>query len=436
MTSLCFYALGLLATLTAASDASPLGLDQALTEAYHNNPKLLAAQATASQAEAQARLGRAPLLPQISGQAGYLRSTSNFAGSPGSVPLALSSGAGRQSLKRSQNYYSFGITLNQLVWDFGATYNLARSAFFQANAQQLTARDQMAQIALQVRTAFFSARASRASLGVAEENKNNQEKHRQQIAGQVDVGGRPEIDLLQAKTDTSNARVQLIQANANYRLAKAQLNSVIGREAGIDYEVLDEEMPPTDAEGWSFMQALDEALSARPDLHAAITQLRAQTAQVVAAKGSFFPAISLSASVTDAGAQLPHLAPNWRAGATLAWPLFGGGQSYFQVASARAASVGLAATVSQIRQTIRLGLCQARLTLQSAKEQVAAAEDARQNARSLLRQAEARYQAGVSSVIELGDAQLAQTQAEMQQVAAQYGLSSARATYLRALGRP
>jgi len=70
----------------------------------------------------------------------------------------------------------------------------------------------------------------------------------------------------------------------------------------------------------------------------------------------------------------------------------------------------------------------------AAKANIAAATEALVNARELLRLAERRYETGLGSAIELGDAQLARNTAAAQEVSARYSLASARAQLLFALG--
>ena len=88
-----------------------------------------------------------------------------------------------------------------------------------------------------------------------------------------------------------------------------------------------------------------------------------------------------------------------------------------------------------MRQQVRLGVEQARLAVRAAKAALGAAVEAEVNAREQLRLAEGRYAAGVGSIIELGDAQVAETTAAAQRVQADYNVSTARAQLLNALGR-
>ncbi len=84
---------------------------------------------------------------------------------------------------------------------------------------------------------------------------------------------------------------------------------------------------------------------------------------------------------------------------------------------------------------IQLQTDSARLAVRAAKTAICAAQDAVESAREQLRLAEQRYATGVGSIIELNDAQVTYTSAAAQLVQARYGLASARAQLLAALGR-
>ncbi len=87
------------------------------------------------------------------------------------------------------------------------------------------------------------------------------------------------------------------------------------------------------------------------------------------------------------------------------------------------------------RQQVRLEVDQARLGVRAAKGSLEASGEALSNAREQLRLAEARYEVGVGSILELSDAQVTFTAAGQQRVQADYSLSQARAQLVKALGR-
>jgi outer membrane protein len=401
------------------SPGQVLTLDEAVGLARQNQPQLRQARAGTEAAAARANEARSPLLPQVSGAVSYARSSQN----------------GRVGFSPSAESLSAAGTASQLLWDFGQTPNRYRAARAGADAQREAEQATGLQVVLGVRTAYFTARAAKDLVAVARENLANQEAHLGQIQGFVEVGTRPEIDLAQARTDRANARVQLINAENGYEVAKAQLNLAMGVEGPTGYDVADETLPPVEGEDGGTDALLAEALRARPDVASLASQLRSQQATLWSVQGGYLPSLGVSTGVTDTGT-LGTTYWNWNATLTLSWDVFSGGLTRAQEEEARANLAGLDAQAALLRQQVRLEVEQARLAVRAAGAALAAAEEALVNARERLRLAEGRYQTGAGSVIELGDAQVAVTSAGAQRVQAQYALSSARAQLLKALGRP
>ncbi|MFO0575389.1 MAG: TolC family protein [Polyangia bacterium] len=415
------------------ANRATLGLAEAVAEAQAHQPQLLGARATTEGMRARADQLRAPLLPQLNATLSYQRTTANFVARPGSVPTQFMN-ASREPSIESFDFFSGGLTLSQYIWDFGQTTGRWRAAQASAEAQAQSERSLELSIAAAVRTAYFTARAQKALVQVARDNLANQERHFTQVQGFVQAGTRPSIDLLQARADRANARVQLIAAENNYAIAKAQLNQAMGVERDTDYEVQDEALPAVPGEGQGAAALTDEAMAQRPDVQGLVRQLRAQELLLSASKGGYGPSLLASASATEAGTSLTALTWNLSASLTLNWGLFQGLLTLSQVREARANVAAIKAQQATLRNQIRLEIDQARLQVRSARETLAAAGEVVASARERLRLAEARYQTGVGSIIELGDAQLAAASAEAQSVQAEYSLASARVALLRALG--
>jgi outer membrane protein len=425
-----------LLAVALALQSHVLTLDQAEKTAASHQPQLRAAQAQTDAARARVTEARAPLLPQIVATGQYQRTTSNFAPQPGTVPNSTENG--RPAANWSTfNFWSLGVAASQLIYDFGQTSQKWRAAEANAEAQADTQRSTSQSIVLAVRTAYFTARANKGLLQVAKETLANQDKHLEQIKGFVEVGTRPEIDLAQAKTDRANALVSLINAENAYEAAKAQLNTSMGVEGPTDYDVADEALPPIDGEDQPLDGLVKEAHRSRPDLWSLTAQVRAQELTVSQNRGGYFPTLSAGTAFTDRSPELETLDQgwNWNAQINLSWPLFQGLLTRGQVREAEANLAATEAQKTQLEQQVRLDVDQARLAVRAAKASIGAAEEALFNARERLRLAEGRYQAGTGSVIELGDAQVALTQAASQKVSADYNLATARAQLAKALGR-
>ncbi|HKC60129.1 MAG TPA: TolC family protein, partial [Myxococcales bacterium] len=212
-------------------------------------------------------------------------------------------------------------------------------------------------------------------------------------------------------------------------------NQAMGLEGPIDYEVSDQALAPVPEEDQDLGALLQQALDTRPDVSSAVQQVRAQQLTLRSVQGAYGPTLSANAGFTQGGNALDDLGWNLSAGLTLSWQLYQGGFTVAQTHEAEANLAGAVAQLDAVRQQVRLEVDQARLAVRAAKAASRAAKVALTSARDRLQQAEARYQNGAGSVIELGDAQIAEAQAGAQVVQSDLGLATARAQLLKALGR-
>jgi outer membrane protein len=426
--------LAVLVSPALAQDAPSkvLTLDAALSAARANNPTLRGAVALADASDARQDRARAAFLPQIIGVATYSRTTGNFVPRPGQLPTITRSSATYDSTM--YNTFSFGATASIVVFDFSVIERF-RSAKESRRSFEERVRAAELSVDFAVREAFFAARAQKSLVDVAKQTLANNQRHLEQTQAFVEVGTRPEIDLLQVRTDLANTRVTLVQSENDYAIGRVNLQRAMGIEDDTEFEVADERLSPLSDEGASLAELLDLAFTTRPDVKALEQDLKASRHGEGAAKGTFAPALGASTAITRAGIDLDDLNTNWNFGVQATWPLLSGGATVADIHEARANARRNQAAIAELRQSVRLQVAQARLGVQAAAAVIEAANEALANAQGRLQLAEGRYEAGVGNAIELGDAQVALTRAEAQSVSAEYGLSLARAQLLSALGR-
>jgi outer membrane protein len=423
----------IVAAMLLAAPARVVTLEEALESARAHLPQLRQARAVTQAAEARARSAKSSLLPQLSASAGYVRTTANFTARPGTVPG--SAGTMRSSTFDNSNYFNDSVTLNQLLYDFGQATGRYDAAQAQAQAQADSERAVGLLAELSVRSAFFDARANKSLVEVARQALTNQEAHLGQIESFVQVGTRPDIDLAQARSDAANARVQLISAENTYDISRATLNQAMGVEGPLDYDVADQALAPVAGEGLPIDPLLDEAIKARPEIASLMKQVRALQLTMRSIEGAYGPTLGAQVGFTQGGIAVDHLTWNMSAGLTLTWQLYQGGLTSAQVREAQANVAQVAAQLDLVRAQLRVEVEQARLSVRAAQASLGAAKDALLSAQERLRLAEGRYETGIGSIIELGDAQVALTSAAVQAVQADLKLSAARAQLLKALGR-
>src|SRR5256885_15471653 len=145
--------------LTAA--ARVVTLDEAVQTARAHHPQLRQAHASTDAARAIADEARAPLLPQVAATAGCQRGTANFIARPG-VPATNAATAGTSTSATTYDFFSSGITVSQLLFDFGQTSQRWRSQ--QASAQSAAELEISAvrQLDLTVRATFFNTHTNKS----------------------------------------------------------------------------------------------------------------------------------------------------------------------------------------------------------------------------------------------------------------------------------
>jgi len=414
-------------------------LEEAQRNAVQNQPQIHQARAATAAAVGRFWEARSGYLPQVVGNALLERTNTPSSG----ASLGTTTGPMTSPMSASSypfhNLVSAGVTATQLIYDFGVTSEKWRAANRATESLEATEKASINQALLTVRSAFFTARADKALVKVAEDTLANELKHLAQVAGNVGVGVSPEIDLATERTVVANDRLALIQAQNNYDVARVQLSVAMGVGSSTAYDVADEGFPVIDGEDASTDQLVARAFADRPELLSLEKQREYDKLTVRSLQGAYGPSLSAigGLSVADAwGGVSTGAVPTAYVGASLVWPLFQGGLTTGQVKEAQG-NLGVAeAQLEQERLQVRLDVEQARLALRTYKVAIATADEALTNARYQLKLAEKRYAAGVGNIIELGDAQVAVTSASTQRVQADYNLATARAQLLTALGRP
>ena len=426
--------------------ARTLTLDEAVRTAETNQPALHEAQANTRAGNARAEGARAPVLPQVKAGATYQRTTGNRQHKPNSATTV-------ENTADTFNWWDFTAAGSFVLWDFGQTRGQWHAAEATARSLAQTESATRLQVILDARTAYFRARAQKALVGVASESLANRERHLGQIDGFVTAGTRPMIDLAQARADRSRARVEVIDAENAYSVARATLNQVMGVTGSIDYDVADETFGAVTGEAQPVATLVDVALRERPDRAALDEQILAPSPPWSAGGRSYGPTLSLIAGASDQGTNLTShtavgitssggerlytagLAWNFWGGLSLVWPIFQGFATRSAVREADAQLAGLQARKDALVQQVWVSVAAAQLDVRAAQEAIIASDEGVQSSRERLALAEGRYQAGVGNIIELSDAQGGVVVAEAQQVAAEYRLAIARAQLIFALGR-
>jgi outer membrane protein len=370
------------------------------------------------------------LLPQITASASASRSQSvSVTPRQSTDPRAPSS---RTSAKITGFPESFttGITLSQVIFDFGKTFASTDAARRLAEQAQESVELQRQLITQTVKESFININFARRLIRVQEQALERADLNLKSARGFFEVGTRPKSDVARAEVDVANARVDLIRARNAERLARVQLNTAMGIAADTPTEVQDNLVfqPMTIDRA----QLRSQALAQRPEYKQAQLRVEENEARVRKAFRDFFPDISATGTY---GSTRTDLNEAWAIGLQMQWSIFDGGNRIARVREAKANLDSAVATVKATELDIASEVEQAQLSVNEAQERIGAAQTAVASAQENFRLAQGRFDAGVGTILELTDAQLFLTQAQNTeaQALADYRIFLARLE--RAIGR-
>jgi outer membrane protein len=322
-----------------------------------------------------------------------------------------------------------GLTVSQLITDFGRTHNLVRSAQSSAKAQLEDERATELDITLTVDQAYYQALTSQAVLKVAEETVNQRQATVDQVGALAKAKLRSDLDSSFANVQLSQAKLLLLDAQNDASDAMASLNTVLGSEQNIHYTLVDEttanpEPAPQDAEA-----LLQTAFTARPDLEALNDKYTAARQFSAAEHDLWRPTVSALAAVGGTPVRADQIQSSWygAAGANISIPVFNGFLYNARAQEAKLRANAAGEQVRGLRDEIARDLRTAVLNAQNAFQRIGVTQEMLSESNMALDLAEARYKIGLSGIVELTQAQLAETQAEIAYANARYAYQTALA---------
>lgn len=322
-----------------------------------------------------------------------------------------------------------GATIGQLITDFGRTRNLVSSASLRAKAQSEDAQATAADIVLAVDQAFYTSLQAQALLNVAEATVRARQTTADQVKALTDAKLKSQLDLSFANVNLAQAKLLLLDAQSNKDASFANLNALLGFEKPQTYLLVDETNGPAPAPPQSADDVLSAAFGSRPDLAALSDRFQSEERFRRAEHDLNRPSISALAAVGGAPVRADQISPwYYGVGVNISIPIFNGFLFSSRAREADYRTAALRDQVTDLRNRIARDVQVAWLQGQSAYQRIAVSEQLLQQANLSLDLAQSRYDLGLSSIVELSQAQLQQTEAQINNVTAKYQYQAALAT--------
>lgn len=392
-----------------------LTLEQAEAIAVRNNPDVSVALLNAAAANQVTLQVRSAFLPTVTG---------NVTGVGALAGSTISAG----NLTNSSVYSRLagGFNAGQLISDFGRTANLTASARLHAEGRADAAKATRAEIVLQTDQAYFSVLRANSVLRVAQETVNTRQTLSDQVTALANANLKSGLDVSFANVNLSDAKLLLLSAQNDLRAAYADLSAALGSRDQQVYEVVEPATPgalPVDA-----APLIQTALAARPDAQSARAEYNSAVRFTAAEADLRKPTVSALASAGVVPEHADQLRDRYlAAGVNVSVPIFNGHLFAARQSEAEFRAQAQSQLLRSLENRIAHDVTTAHLNATTAFQRLSLTAELLQQATLALDLSQARYNLGLSSIVELSQAQLNLTAAQIADSGAKFEYDLQRA---------
>lgn len=393
-----------------------LTLAQVEASALANQPRMLAAQLRAKASAERVKEARSGLLPTASFNATGVRV----------ADVGTSLAAGYITTSAVSDRFAYGGNLSQLVTDFGRTNALVGSARANAQAQVDIATLTRAQVRLNVREAYYEVLGAEAVLRAARAAQANRHLVAQQLSALAQSELRSTLDVNFANVLASEADLAVVQAESVVAQQRARLATATGSDkpvtAALAEPATPDSLPPDPA------SLLTGAQTQRADLSAVEAQKHAADQFATAEKKLSYPTLGVIGSAGQIPFHDRTLQGDYAAaGFNLNVPVFSGGLFKARRNEAELEAGARAKDVQELHLEVTEQVRNSWSRADEAFRSLDVTNRLVAQSKEALRLAQARYDAGLGSIVELNQAQLNETSAEISAADAAYTYLARRA---------
>jgi outer membrane protein len=414
--------LALLANGAAAQEPPPQGqstrmaVGQAEQIAIRSNPDITVAKLAAMASHEVWRETRAALLPNAVSD---LTAVDTDAGD------RISAGALNNPVIYPRAAY--GATVAQLITDFGRTKNTVAGASFRARAQDQTSIATANQIKIAVDREFYGALGAASVLNVARQTVESRQLLADQVSALAQNKLKSSLDVAFASTNLEQARLLLLDAENQYNAALASLAEILGYSAPQNFELIDD-VPGVTPPSADVAPLVSAAFAQRPEVKAQELQFQAAKKLQTAAWEQSLPSIRAIGTVGEAPVRDPHISSWYGAvGVNVEIPLFTGFRISAQTHEAQLQAEAENERLTGLRNVISRDVRTSWLAANTAFRRLGVTAALLEQTKLGLDLAQTRYKLGLGSIVEVSQAQLQETEAEIASARARYDYLLAQA---------
>jgi len=419
-------------TLNAQDDLPLLTLEECIEKGLNNDPDIVRAEQSLSQINNTLWTDYGSFLPSVTTSLGY-----NWNSRP-TVAEYIETPDGQPIPVYVNESYSTSLNINQNLFNGFSDYFTLRANRHNKRAVEKNYSNEVINAVYDIRTGYYEVLQT---MKLADVQRKALERSREQLRiteTRYELGSAALSDVLKARVSEGEARLNLINAENNYKVAMANLNYLVGIDIEQQYRV-DSSVIVRETD-YTLENSLAVAIDNNPTLQSLKASLDASRNSVRAAWGGFLPNLNFnfSTSYYQAGAfefgDIYSANHNYRYGLTLSLNIFDRFLTKRNVSTARASLNTDKFNYHNYVNNLKLLVTQSYLNLERAQLAMEVSGDKLASAQEDYKLAQEKYSLGAATILDLLNAEVSLKTAESDLIDSEYNLNLAIASLEKALG--
>ena len=405
---------------------APISLEECIKIALKNNTTLLNAKATLEDYRLLKSVARSDFMPTISAGISYRHQEWQR------IYTLFSE-------TNSSTLYSPWFDLEQTIWDGGHTIANNKKSKSDYLASKYDFEDVRQELIYSVEEAYLNLLKQRQLLAVYEETLKSSTEALRRAESMEEVGSASRTDVLKARVKVEEDRLNLIIAQTNLEVARANLNYLLGLD--VNRETTVAEVDPQAPLDLDYKDAVQIALENHPALKKSQFDKESSEHTINMARSAYLPQLTGRYNFGYGTSKFYNLDTpldnqyDWSAVLSLSINLFDGFSTHANISRAKVGKRAAQDNLEQARRDVILEVKVAYLGLEEAEKSIIVATERVLSAEEDMKLSTARYELEAGTILEQIDAQLALTSARAQKIQAEYNYRFAQSRLTKAMGK-
>jgi outer membrane protein TolC len=412
-----------------------LSLKEAIGVAFLSNKDIQIQEEEIASARANITDAQGKFLPTLDATASY-----TYYGTMFTIPSAVA-----PNLKKDigifngyQNDNKLGLSVNETVFNGGANIVNMKQARLGLKIQEQTLRARKFDVEFETKRLYYGLLFAYETERITKNLLEQAQAHYEDVKNKFDQGTSSKFDVLQSKVQVSKVMPELIKAQNDIDLIKADLKKLLSLKMTEDVGLKDDKLTCSYIE-IKEDEFLKEAYATNPQVILKMMGVDMNKWGIEYAKAGYGPFINANFDYmyrsNSVNTIFEYKHTNWNAGASVTIPIFDAFSTKAKVDEAKAKYAQAGLEKENINDQVAVDIKKACLDMREAKQIIDYEKDSIEEAKEALRIANIGYDNGVKTNLDVLDSQVSLSQVERSYVEGIYDYLMARAFLDKTTGR-